>query len=229
MKYDAGNVIGVRPQRNPQQGYSIIEVMITCLIMFIVMGMAVIQLQPAWQQIQANAALDQVKSTLRQARETAISQRRTIVVQFVNSAVATSCLPTGNVKTCIELSQMQVVPPLPPAPATQVLAAAPFLIVPIESNVALMSYPGEPDTPDAFIGLAPVSPNGLYYGSTAGVPNSGLAFQSDGTFTNGNVNPINFTIFLGEPNIPTTARAVTILGNTGKVTGYQGSGKGWFN
>jgi len=109
-----------------------------------------------------------------------------------------------------------------------VIAAAPFLIIPLENNVKFISYTGEPDTPDGFIGAAPAAPNGLYFGSTVGVPTSGLQFQSDGTFTNGNVTPVNFTILLGEPNIPTTARAITIFGNTGKVTAYGGSGKGWF-
>jgi Tfp pilus assembly protein FimT len=222
-----GNVMN-RMKRNREAGFSIVELMIVMVVIFIVSGFAVIQLRPAWQQIQANAAMDQVKSALRQARETAISQRRTIVVQFPAAATGTACPPTGTVYYCITLTQMTVVPGTPPAPATQVLAANPFLVVPLENNVTFISYASEPDTPDAFIGTPPVAPNGLYFGSTTGVPTSGLQFQSNGQFTNGTVNPINFTIFLGEPNIPTTARAVTVLGNTGKVTGYQGSGLAWF-
>lgn len=225
MKNDAGNVIGPQRRMNPERGYSIVEMVIVTVVIFIVSAMAVIQLQPAWQQIQANAALDQVKTTLRQARETAISDRRTIIVQFMNAAVGTSCLPSGNTKNCIALTQMVVTPGNPP---TQAPAANPFLVVPIESNVGILSYNGEPDTPDGFIGASPAAPTGMYYGSTAGVPPSGLQFQSDGTFTNGTVNPINFTIFLGENNFPTTARAVTILGNTGKVWGYAGTGQAWF-
>jgi type II secretory pathway pseudopilin PulG len=209
-------------------GFSILELMTVMIIIFIVAAFAVLQLQPAWQQIQANAAMDEMKSTLRQARETAISQRRTIVVQFPAAATGTACLPNGNVSYCITLTQMQVVPAVPPAPPTQVLAANPFLVIPLENNVQFISYAGEPDTPDGFIGTPPTAPNGLYFGSTTGVPVSGLQFQSDGSFTNGTVNPINFTIFLGEPNILTTARAVTIMGNTGKVTSYQGTGKAWF-
>jgi len=222
------NLMKAKRRASPQAGFSIVELMIVMIVIFIVSGFAVIQLRPAWQQIQANAALDEVKSTLREAREIAISQRRTIVVQFPAAATGTPCLPTGNVFYCITLTQMVVVPAVPPAPPTQVLAANPFLVIPLENNVQFLSYTGEPDTPDAFIGVAPTVPNGFYFGATAGVPVSGLQFQSSGQFTNGTLNPINFTIFLGEPDIPTTARAVTVLGNTGKVTGYQGSGKAWF-
>lgn len=211
-----------------QAGFSVVELMIVMIVMFIVTAFAIIQLRPAWQQIQANAAMDEVKSTLRQAREIAISQRRTIVVQFPAASVGTACPPSGSVFYCITLTQMTVVPGVAPAPPTQVLAANPFLVIPLENNVQFITYTGETDTPDGFLGVAPTVPNGLYFGSTSGVPASGLQFQSNGQFTNGTANPINFTIFLGEPNIPTTARAVTVLGNTGKVTGYQGSGKAWF-
>jgi len=220
--------IEVERGRSFERGFSIVELMIVMIVIFILTGFAVIQLRPAWQQIQANAAMDEVKSTLRQAREIAISERRTIVVQLPAAAAATACPPTGNVFACITLTQMTVVPAIPPAPPTQVLAANPFLVVPLANNVQFLSYGGEPDTPDGFLGVAPTAPSGLYFGSTAGVPGSGLQFQSNGTFTNGNGNPINFTIFLGELNILTTARAVTVLGNTGKVAGYQGTGQAWF-
>jgi hypothetical protein len=73
------------------RGFSTLELLTTVCIVFVVLAMAVIQLQPTWQQIQADVAKDQVKSTLRQARELAISERRTIVVQFLNAANGTAC------------------------------------------------------------------------------------------------------------------------------------------
>jgi hypothetical protein len=36
------------------------------------------------------------------------------------------------------------------------------------------------------------------------------------------------SIFLGEAGIPSSARAVTILGNTGRVFAYHGTGTAWF-
>lgn len=214
-------------KRSRMVGFSTIELMITMFILLVVMGMAVFQLQPTWQQIQVNAGLDQLKSTLRQARELAISDRRTIVVQLLNAAASTVCPPDGNTFNCIALTQMVVTPGTPPAPSTQALAASPFLVLPIESRVKLLSFSGEPDTPDGFIGGSPTPPNGLYFGSTAGAPPSGMAFQSDGTFTDGNGNTINVTVLIGEVGIPSSERAVTILGNTGRVFAYHGTGTAW--
>jgi Tfp pilus assembly protein FimT len=206
-------------------GFSIVELLTVCIIAVTVMAMALVQLQPTWQQFQANTGFDQVKGTLRQARELSISQRRTIVVQFLTAAGGTSCLPNAGVLNCISLTQMVVTAGTPP---TVSQAANPFLVVPIQNNVQFISFTGEPDTPDAFIGAGPTAPNGIYTGAVAGVPTSGVQYQSDGTLTNGNVVPINLTIFLGVKNIPTTARSVTVLGNTGRVSPYRGTGKAWF-
>lgn len=212
--------------RRGMRGFTVLELLATVLIIFVATAMAVIQLQPQWQQIQVDAGKDQVKSTLRQARELAISERRTIAVQFLNAG-ATSCPSSGGVFNCIALTQMVVTAGIPPAPATQALAGSPFFVLPIENRVQLLSFSGEPDTPDGFIGAAPAPPNGIYFGSTAGVPPSGMAFQSDGTFTDGNGNPINLSIFIGETGIPTSARAITVLGNTGRVFSYHGNGATW--
>ncbi len=219
---------GTVDSRRGMGGFSVVELLTTIIILLVVSAMAVIQMQPMWQQIQANAGLDQVKSTLRQARELAISDRRTIVVQFLTAATGTSCPPDGGILNCIALTQMIVVPGIPPAPPTQVLATTPLLVLPIENRVQLLSFAGEPDTPDGFIGGSPAAPNGLYSASTPGAPTTGMEFQSDGTFTDGNGSPINVSIFLGEAGIPSSARAVTILGNTGRVFAYHGTGTAWF-
>src|SRR6202790_3929091 len=217
----------VGPRRR-MRGFSVVELLTTLIILLVVSAMAVFQMQPMWQQIQANAGLDQVKSTLRQARELAISDRRTIAVQFLTAATGTSCPPDGGILKCIALTQMIVVPGIPPAPPTQTLATTPLLVLPIENKVQLLSFAGEPDTPDGFIGGSPRGPKGLYSASDPGAPTTGMEFQSDGTFTDGNGSPINVSIFLGEAGIPSSARAVTILGNTGRVFAYHGTGTGWF-
>jgi hypothetical protein len=208
-----------------ERGFSIIELVTVCVIAMTVMAMAMVQMQPMWQQFQANSGFDQLKTTLRQARELAISQRRTIVVQLLTPAAGTPCLPSSRVMNCIALTQVTVVAGTPP---TQVQAPLPFLVIPIENDVQFISFTGEPDTPDAFIGAPPTAPNGIYTGAAAGVPNSGIQFQSDGTLTNGNGNPINLTLFLGVANMSSTARAITVLGNTGRVSPYRGTGVAWF-
>jgi hypothetical protein len=219
-----GNAVKLRRPFSSETGFSVFELTVVVSVIFILIAFAVVQLRPTLQQMTANAGLDEVKSGLRQARELAISQRRTILLQFLNSAPGSPC---SNVQVCLALTEMQVIPGVPPAPPTEVAAPNPFQVLPIEGNVGFLSFNGEPDTPDAFIGLPPAPPNGVYNGGTPGVPPTGMQFNSDGSFTNGNGDPINLTIFLGEANVPTTARAITILGNTGKVSWYQGTGSAW--
>jgi type II secretory pathway pseudopilin PulG len=195
-----------------------LEMAIVMAIVFIVSAIAIIELQPTWQQMEANAAMDQVKTVLRQARELSISQRRTIAVQFV-----------GNNQ--VELFQYQI-QYTPLGAPTQVISTTPFLTVPIENHVAFMTFATETDTPDQFSGtISP--PGGIYFGGVAGGPPAGMEFQSDGTFTDGNGNPINGTVFLGVANLPPTARAVTVLGNTGRIKSWRATsawgpgGAGW--
>ncbi len=191
--------------RQKQGGFTIIEMVVVIGIIMIIVSMAIIQLQPTLQQFRANAGMDQVKGAMRQAREIAISQRRTIVIQFV-----------GN--NTIQL--FQVVEP------GNVRAVNPFLILPIENTVTFQTFAGEPDTPDAY-GI-PAVPAGVDFNGVVGGPPIGMQFQSDGTFTDANGTPINGTVFLGITNIKTSARAVTVLGATGRMHAWHGTGLSWF-
>jgi type II secretory pathway pseudopilin PulG len=224
VKHTEAKAVDCERSRSLESGFSIIELLTVVLIVFVVCSMAILQLQPTWQQLQANAGMDQIKASMRQARETAISQRRTIVMTLPAAAVATNCPASNGVYYCAEFYQM-VVSGTPP---TAVQALQPYLTLPFSNNVQLLSFAGEPDTPDAFVGAGPSVPTGIYAGGVAGAPTSGMQFQSDGTFTDGNGNPIDLSIFLGIQNIPTSARAITILGNTGRVSAYHGTGVAWF-
>jgi type II secretory pathway pseudopilin PulG len=185
------------------RGFTLIETLIVVLMSMTLMAISIFQLQPAMQLFRSRAVTDQVKGTLRQARELAISERRSVVVQFV-----------GN--NTIQL--FQVVEP------ANTIALTPFLTMPLESGAQFMTFSGETDTPDRF-GIP--STGGIEFGGVAGGPTTGMQFQSDGTFTDGNGNPINGTVFLASPNVNSTAGAVTVLGNTGRVRRYYYSRSGW--
>jgi len=186
-------------------------------------SIAIIRLEPYLQQSQATAGLDEAKTVLRQAREVAISQRRTIVVKFVVAQASTPCPAAANVYNCIELFQM-VVSGTPPT-ATQ--AVNPFVTVPIENNIQFLTYSSEVDTPDGF-GISGAT-NGVEFGGVGGGPTTGMEFQSDGTFTDGNGNLINGTVFLGAKSMPASAGAVTVMGGTGRIRAYHSTGSGWWN
>ena len=199
-----------------ESGYTLIEFVVTAILLMTIAAIGIYQMRPTWQDQEANAGMDQVKSTLRQARETAIAQRRSIVVKFVSGGTS-PCLGTG-ISNCIELYQMVV------SGSTQTQAANPYLNLAIEDNVSFGTYSGETDTPDYF-GI-PAS-GGIMFNSISGGP-TGMMFQSNGTFTDSTGNPINGTVFLIATGVNNSARAVTVLGNTGRIRSYRNSTSGWF-
>ena len=80
-----------------------------------------------------------------------------------------------------------------------------------------MLFGGIPDSPDSFGNSDPVDFGG----------EDPLMFLSDGSLIDDQGNPINGTVFLGIQDHSETARAVTILGSTGRIRGYRWTGFGW--
>ena len=181
------------------RGFSMIELLIVTFILMIVSAMAIVELAPTYQQQEANAAMIQVASQLRQAREIAMTKRRDIQVSFI-----------GNNQ--IQLTQLNL-------PAGQTVLST----VPIQAPVVFMLNPGTPDTPDAFGNAGPIE-----FGGIVGGPPT-MMFQSDGTFVSTTGVILNGTVFLGEPKVPAATRAVTILGATGRIRMYKANPTGWIN
>ena len=99
-----------------------------------------------------------------------------------------------------------------PGVATTVLHS-----IALEGGAGFSLTTGVPDTPDAFGNGAAVA-----FGSA-----QTFMFGTDGTLMDGSGNPLNGTVFLAIPNTPLSARAVTVLGATGRVRGYKWYGTGW--
>jgi Tfp pilus assembly protein FimT len=74
-----------------------------------------------------------------------------------------------------------------------------------------------PDTPDAF-----GKSSAIDFGSVTNVK-----FTPEGTLVNQDGASTNGTVFLALPNQALSARAVTVLGSTGRVRGYRWDGKNW--
>jgi prepilin-type N-terminal cleavage/methylation domain-containing protein len=87
----------------------------------------------------------------------------------------------------------------------------------LSNNITYTLVAGVPDTPDQF-------GNSLAVNFAGG---NEIVFVSDGTVTDTNNNVVNGTVFLGTANNPATARAVTIMGATGRIHGYQYNGSAW--
>jgi Tfp pilus assembly protein FimT len=87
----------------------------------------------------------------------------------------------------------------------------------LNASVQFNLFSGLPDTPETFGNSSAVS-----FGGTPV-----MTFLSDGTFVDAAGQPLNGTVFLGIPNDQATARAVTILGATGRVHAYRWNGSAW--
>jgi Tfp pilus assembly protein FimT len=80
---------------------------------------------------------------------------------------------------------------------------------------------GKGDTPDAFGNAAAIE-----FGGINGGPPT-MMFQSDGTFVDTAGNLINGTVFLGMVNEPSVARAVTLVGSTGRIRMWRNNAGAW--
>jgi len=201
--------LNVRRGGDQARGFSMIEILVVVAIAMVIAGIAIIQSRPGVMQIRANTAKDLVQGSLRRARETAISDRRSVKVEFLVNPPAN---PAGSYVRLTRLGGGI-------GPDTVIV------MISIPGSVIYTTFAGEPDTPDGFGNGGPI-----YFGGVNNGPAAGMIYQSDGTFAAATGIPINGTVFMGVAGEPTTARAVTILGSTGRVRSYHISGTTtWFD
>jgi len=194
----------MKTRNSREKGFTLIESVVVIGIMMILMGIAIIQSFGSREAYQANSAMDTVVAQLRVARELAITQRTNVQVTFVSSGTT-------------QQVQYQVLK----QPGTNE-TNGPVVSSSLPSQTLFMLTPGVPDTPMNFGNNA-----AIYIGNTTGGP-SFMEFTSTGQFTdNTGFNTLNGTVFIGVPGQTSTARAVTIMGGTGRVRPYSYIGKGW--
>ncbi|MGD0426684.1 MAG: prepilin-type N-terminal cleavage/methylation domain-containing protein [Candidatus Acidiferrales bacterium] len=194
-----------------ERGFSLVEMSVVVMLILIISAIALIAYLPTLQDARFDAAMKEVVDQLRQAREYAITNRRYVQVTFPTPVVAgvTQYEVTMQVRNDLTAGAGAVDPILSTTP--------------IESPAQFYVFAAAPDTPDAFGKGAAVVFEGL-----AGGPVGGMLFQSDGELVDGaTFQPINGTVFIGQPGKNSTARAVTVLGGTGRVRGWKGTGALW--
>jgi type II secretory pathway pseudopilin PulG len=189
--------MNVKRKKKSRGGYSFLELVVVIGMISVALAMAVITTGSVLPTFRANAAMDQVYGQLRAARAMAITQRREIQVQFT-------------APNQINLTRIE------PNGAT---TALPTIV--LEGNAQFTVFAGVPDTPMAFGNAASV-----YFGGMSGGPPI-MKFTSTGGFVDGGSNPLNGTVFVGIPGRSDTARAVTVLGATGRVRQYHWTGSQW--
>jgi type II secretory pathway pseudopilin PulG len=189
-----------------------VELMVVVGLIMVISAMAIIAYLPVLQDANNDTAMRQVLDQLRQGREYSLANRRYVQVTF--PVVATG----GGTQYQVVLTQRNDL-------TNGGGALNPILsTVPTHYPAQFFVFPGNADTPDAY-----GNTGSIVFEGVAGGPVGGMLFQSDGELVDGaTYQPINGTVFLGVPGKPTTARAITVLGSTGRVRAWKWNGTAWF-
>lgn len=214
----------------PDHGFSMVEILTVIAIIGIISALALVAWFKEMPVLRADSAMQLMEATLRQAREIAVDQRRNVMVTFQGTAEMVSC-SSGTMPGHIACPNSNGTP----APVSEI---SDLILDPTQMTYQVLS--GVPDTPDLFGYTTPecVASSGICFnnntcGTTAVLP-CYITFQSDGTVVNSAGTYINGTVFIGvaattgNPVNPMTARAVTILGASGRIKGYRYTGTQWY-
>ena len=185
-----------------EQGFSLLETLIVVGIMFILAGITLIKSFGTMENYRANSAMDTVISQMRVARNLAITQRRSVQITF-------------NIASTPQTVNYQVMA----RPGVIGDANGPLVRMPLPPQTRFVMEAGVPDTPMAFGNCSGVSAVCINNTSCC-VPY--MVFTATGQFAGDDLgtNIYNGTIFLGIPAQAATARAVTVMGGTGRVRPY---------
>ena len=182
-----------------QRGFSLLEILTAVAVISVILGMAMLNYGSILPNFKANSAMDQLLYQLRSARERAIAHRREVQVQFIgtNQLQITEIWPVGT------------------APVDKPVS--------FEGGAQFIVFPSVPDIPAPFNfgNTAPV-----YFEGLSGGPPI-MKFSTTGAFIDGGNTLVNGTVFMGIPGRPSTARAISILGATGRVREYHWDGSQW--
>jgi prepilin-type N-terminal cleavage/methylation domain-containing protein len=191
----------------PADGFSLVEMLLVVALVAVVGATAIGVSGAMVRTAKGQSGVQQLAGFLKRTREVAISRRRNIEVAFVGPNVVST--------------QQRGVPPTPLGP---IPAPTPLETMRLEGRIEFRFFPSVIDTPDDFVGLPgrTVPPSAIELG-----PALPVLFTSEGQFVDGNGDPVNATLFLGQPGQISTANALTILGTTALVRTWRWDGRQW--
>jgi type II secretory pathway pseudopilin PulG len=114
-----------------------------------------------------------------------------------------------NAPNTVQVFRVEVGPP----PLTLTLISEAVL----EGRAQFLLFPGIGDTPDAF-----GNSNAVSFGTATSVQ-----FTSEGSFVDQAGDEVNGTVFIGVPDQPETARAVSVFGPTALIRTWNWDGHSW--
>jgi len=203
-----------------QRGTSLIELMAVVGIVITLSAFAIMSTLRPTTTSRANNAVDAVVSTLIQGRQLAVSKRRNVLVSFNG---------TNQIQLTVQTLPNEAVPtPLPIVKLNDGISTA----------LQFYVFPTLPNTPMGPLGFGNTTaidyqavngsgaPNAVMFSTSGGLVGAGGAAPAN-YYAVGNNDPINATIFIGTPSDSSTARAITVMGATGRVRSYAWNGAAW--
>ena len=183
-----------------QAGFTMIEILVVVGIIAIVALIAIPVSQQMITWARADSANEFTIRAIQAARDRAIAERRNIQVTFISP-------------NKIRLERQEV----DTTGATTGLTTISEVI--LENGQIFTRFSGGANnTPDAFS----YDSSATTFGGTAP-----FMFTSDGTFIDSAGDVVNGTVFVGMPNQPMTARAVTVFGVSGLLRAWKWRGGNW--
>lgn len=181
-----------------ERGFSLLELMVVVGILGTLAAISIMVSPAFMKHVKAESGIGQAVDALRVGRETAISQRRNVKIEFlglnaiqtVRQDIGTNGAVTG----------------------TTVLAT-----VELENNMRFQLQTGIPDTPDGFGNGTAIS-----FGTSPE-----RMFTSEGTLVNQQGDVMNGTLFLSIQGDPSSSRAISIFGPTALVRVWRWDGRQW--
>lgn len=143
-----------------ERGFSLPEILTIVALIGVLFGITIIAFQAAAATIQGDSNLRIVERQLKLARDTAVSQRRSVEVQFVPP------------------NELYVIRRDLPAGTTLLQSAV------LENNTTFMRFAGVPDTPDSFGGAGAINLGGA---ATVLFTSDGMFVDGAGTPVNGTI------------------------------------------
>ena len=188
-----------------EAGFSLIELILVCVVLFIVAGIAVLSFDRSMNSARVNNAVQVTMNQLRLAHEEAIDKR----LQYIVTLTAPGTIITQWTKTGI-------------GPQTE-------RTVPLPVGVQFSAEPGIAaiPAPDGF----GTGANAIDFDLATGGGSNVIYFQPDGTAIDAGGNPNNGVVYIAKPGQLYSSHAVTLFGATGRLkTWYltkQGANPKW--
>ncbi len=179
-------------------GFSITEVLIVVALVGILSAMAIPISRGFIRSSSADSSVVQLQAAIDVAHDRAVAERRNFVL-------------TLTAPRTVQISRQEI------DGAGNVTGTTLVETYGLENNQQLLRFPGMADTPDAFGGATAINFTGT----------APVMFTSDGSLVDSNGDVVNGSIFIGTPNEPMSARAVTVFGVTGLMRAWKWRGSQW--